>query len=125
MGELAMWLFGNPDNISSFNNNSDNSLTSWTGAWADYIKTYLFFLYIYEQYGGRVGNDLIHEIIASPARSIGPTASPRPQKPADRLASHTVSFGWNCSNVRERWGMPSGFAVKAGLIGPGATVAGN
>ncbi len=68
--ELAMWLFGAPDPISGFPSSSDNDLTRWDGEWADYIKTYLFFLYLYEQYGGRVGNDLIHNIIASPAPSI-------------------------------------------------------
>lgn len=53
LSELAMWLFGNPDNITSFNSNTDNSLTSWTGAWADYIKAYLWTLYLYEQHGGQ------------------------------------------------------------------------
>jgi len=68
--ELAMWLFGSPDAISGFNSNSDNDLTSWTGSWADYIKTYLFCLYLYEHYGGRVGTDLIHNIVASPFANI-------------------------------------------------------
>ncbi len=68
--ELAMWLFGSPDPISGFNTNPDNDLTSWNGQWADYIKTYLFFLYLYEQYGGRVGTDLIHNIVAAPQASI-------------------------------------------------------
>ncbi len=53
MGELAMWLFGNPDNISSFNTNPDNPLTAWGSSWADYIQTYLWTLYIYEQFGGQ------------------------------------------------------------------------
>ena len=53
LAELAMWLFGNPDNISSFNTNPDNSLTSWGGNWADYIQTYLWTLYMYEQFGGQ------------------------------------------------------------------------
>lgn len=52
MAELAMWLYGNPDNISSFNGNPDNNLTVWEGTWADYIKTYLWTLYFYERYGG-------------------------------------------------------------------------
>ena len=68
--ELAMWLFGSPDPISSFPSSPDNDLTKWEGDWADYIKTYLFFLYLYEQYGGRVGTALVQNIIASPAKSI-------------------------------------------------------
>lgn len=53
LGELAMWLFGHPDTISSFNTNPDNSLTDWGGNWADYIQTYLWTLYAYEQFGGQ------------------------------------------------------------------------
>ena len=68
--ELAMWLFGTPDPVSGFPSSSDNDLTKWTGAWSDYIKTYLWFLYLYEQYGGRVGTDLIHDIVRSPRASI-------------------------------------------------------
>jgi hypothetical protein len=68
--ELAMWLYGAPDPISSFPGSCDNDLTRWTGAWADYIKTYLWFLFLYEQYGERVGNELVRNIIESPAISI-------------------------------------------------------
>jgi hypothetical protein len=61
LGELAMWLFGNPDTISSFNSNPDNSLTDWGGQWADYIQTYLWTLYAYEQFGGQPTIwDLVH-----------------------------------------------------------------
>ncbi len=64
MGELAMWLFGNPDNISSFNTNPDNSLVTWGSSWADYIQTYLWTLYIYEQFGGQqVIWDTVHNPI--------------------------------------------------------------
>ncbi len=67
LSELAMWLFGNPDSISSFNNNTDNNLTVWNGNWADYIKTYLWTLYLYEQYGGQ---QLIHAISHNPANGM-------------------------------------------------------
>ncbi|MFH2000472.1 MAG: hypothetical protein ABIK28_12375 [Planctomycetota bacterium] len=53
MGELAMWLFGHPDSISGFNTNPDNSLVDFSGAWGDYIQTYLWTLYAYEQFGGQ------------------------------------------------------------------------
>ncbi|MEN8208526.1 MAG: FlgD immunoglobulin-like domain containing protein [Candidatus Fermentibacteria bacterium] len=52
LAALAMWLFGNPDYISGFNNAPDNDLTDWSGTWADYIQTYLWTLYFFEQYGG-------------------------------------------------------------------------
>ncbi len=67
LSELAMWLFGNPDSISSFNNNTDNNLTVWNGGWADYIKTYLWTLYLYEQYGGQ---ELIHEVCHTTANGM-------------------------------------------------------
>jgi hypothetical protein len=68
--ELAMWLFGAPDAISGFNSTPDNDLTKWNGDWADYIKTYLWTLFLYEQYGDRGGNNLIRNIVASPFVSI-------------------------------------------------------
>jgi hypothetical protein len=68
--EFAMWLFGSPDAISDFNSNPDNDLTKWNGDWADYIKTYLWTLFLYEQYGNRGANNLIHNIVASPFVSI-------------------------------------------------------
>jgi len=67
LAELAMWFFGNPDNISSFNNNPDNNLTVWEGTWADYIKTYLWTLYFYERYGGHPS---IYAVVHEPANSI-------------------------------------------------------
>jgi len=65
--ELAMWLFGNPDNISDFNTHPDTDLTTWNSAWKDYIKTYLWMLYFYEQYGGK---DAIYDFVQEPANSI-------------------------------------------------------
>ena len=67
LGELAMWLFGNPDTISGFNSNPDNSLLSWNSQWADYIKTYLWSLYCYEQYGGQ---PLIWDLVHNPANGL-------------------------------------------------------
>ncbi|MEA3266464.1 MAG: FlgD immunoglobulin-like domain containing protein, partial [Candidatus Fermentibacteria bacterium] len=68
MSELAMWFYGHPDNISSFNGNPDNNLTVWDGNWADYIKTYLWSLYFFEQYGGHATvYALVHEPLNSMA----------------------------------------------------------
>jgi hypothetical protein len=67
MAELAMWFYGAPDNISSFNSNPDNSLIVWNGDWADYIKTYLWSLYFYEQYGGQPS---VYAVVQEPANSI-------------------------------------------------------
>lgn len=62
MAELAMWFYGNPDNISMFNSNPDNNLTIWDGEWADYIQTYLWSLYFFERYGGHPAVfALVHE----------------------------------------------------------------
>ena len=66
LGELAMYLYGHPDNISSFNSNPDNNLTVWNGNWADYIKTYLWSLYFYERYGGSAA---IYDVVHHPLNS--------------------------------------------------------
>lgn len=68
LSELAMWLYGYPDNVTSFPSNPDNNLTTWEGAWADYIKTYLWTLYFFEQYGGHPSvYALVHEPLNSMA----------------------------------------------------------
>jgi hypothetical protein len=67
LAELAMWLYGDPDNISSFNGNPDQQLTNFGGAWADYIKSYLFTLYFYERYGGQAS---VEALVQEPANSI-------------------------------------------------------
>jgi hypothetical protein len=67
LGELAMWLFGHPDTISGFNSNPDNSLTHWGGNWVDYIQTYLWTLYAYEQFGGQT---MIYDLVHNPANSM-------------------------------------------------------
>jgi len=56
--------------VSGFPGQPNNDLTLWTGSWADYIKTYLFFLYLYEQHGGRVGTSLIHDVVRSTEVSV-------------------------------------------------------
>ena len=65
--ELAMYLYGHPDIVSSFPTNPDNDLTNWSGAWADYIKTYLWTLYFFEHYGGLAS---VFEVVHEPANSI-------------------------------------------------------
>lgn len=67
LAELAMWFYGHPDNISSFNSNPDNSLTVWDGNWADYIKTYLWTLYFFEQYGG---HSTVYALVHEPLNSF-------------------------------------------------------
>ena len=67
MAELAMWLYGNPDNISQFNSNPDRSLTTFNGNWYDYIKSYLFSLYFFERYGGQPS---VLSLVADPANGI-------------------------------------------------------
>jgi hypothetical protein len=66
LAELAMWLYGRPDVISSFNSFPDNNLTVWNSTWADYIKTYLWSLYFYERYGGAAS---IYDVVHEPANS--------------------------------------------------------
>ncbi|MFH1679484.1 MAG: FlgD immunoglobulin-like domain containing protein [Candidatus Eisenbacteria bacterium] len=64
--ELAMWLYGNPDFISGFNQNPNDPLVTWGYNWTDYIQTYLWTLYFYEQYGGIPS---IRRVVAEPRNS--------------------------------------------------------
>jgi len=65
--ELAMVLFGLPDPITSFPTNPDNSLIVWDQSFADYVKTMLFFTYLYEYFGY---DGLIADVVSDPANSI-------------------------------------------------------
>ncbi len=68
--ELAMLVYGSPDYISEFNTNPDNDLTLWRGVWSDYIKVYLWSLYLYEQYGEYRRRSLIRNLVNIEANSI-------------------------------------------------------
>ncbi len=65
--EYAMVLYGYPDPLSSFPNNSNNSLLAWNQEFSDYVKTQLFFTYLSEHFGG---SDLITNIVSQPANSV-------------------------------------------------------
>ncbi len=65
--ELAMLFYGVPDPISGFPNNPDNSLVEWDQEWSDYIKSYLFTLYFYEQFGTEAA---ISALVAEPLNSV-------------------------------------------------------
>jgi hypothetical protein len=67
MAELAMYFYGNPDNIAGFNSNPDNDLTVWDGNWSDYIQTYLWSLYFFERYGG---HPAVYAVVHEPANSV-------------------------------------------------------
>lgn len=66
LAELAMWLYGRPDNIIGFPSAPDNCLTDFTGTTANYIKCYLFALYFFEHFGG---TQAILNLVANPLNS--------------------------------------------------------
>ena len=65
--EYAMYLYGYPDPIVNFPNQPDDNLIVWDQTFADYVQTYLFTVYLSENYGG---HDIISEIVSEPANSI-------------------------------------------------------
>ncbi len=65
--EVAMWLYGLPDEISGFPSNPDNNLLHWGQQWSDYIQTYLFMMFIMEHYGGA---QTIKNIVADTLNSV-------------------------------------------------------
>ncbi len=110
LGELAMWLFGNPDNISAFNTNPDDNLINWGSNWADYIQTYLWSLYNYEQYGGQ---PLIWDLIHNPVNGMASYQA------AINAQGHAVTtqevFGeWAVANYLDDPSIPDG---QFGYIG--------
>ncbi|MEZ4655773.1 MAG: FlgD immunoglobulin-like domain containing protein [Candidatus Eisenbacteria bacterium] len=66
LAELAMWFYGNPDAVTSFPANPDRNLTVFS-TYADYIKTYLWSLYLYEHFGG---TPTIRALVANPGTSL-------------------------------------------------------
>ncbi len=104
LGELAMWLFGNPDTISEFNNNPDNSLINWGSDPADYIQTYLWSLYCYEQYGGQ---PLIWDLAHHPANGLaGYQAALDGQ--GHRVPTADVFDDWSVANYVDDPTVPDG-----------------
>lgn len=104
MGELAMWLFGNPDTISSFNTNPDNNLIDFGGAWADYIQTYLWSLYAYEQLGGQ---PFIWDLVHSPLNGMASYDA--------IMTAHAIGYGtdtlfrnWAVANYLDDTSVPNG-----------------
>jgi hypothetical protein len=104
LGELAMWLFGRPDTIASFNSNPDNSLIDWGGGWADYIQTYLWTLYAYERFGGQ---PFINALSFEPADGLAGY-----QNVIDRFGFSTptadVFDDWSVANFLDDPAVPDG-----------------
>ncbi len=103
-GELAMRLYEKPDHISGFNTNPDNNLTEWGSTWADYIQTYLWSLYAYEQLGGQ---PFIWDLIHSPLNSMSSydavmTAHGIPMDTKDLFGD------WSLANYLDDTGIPDG-----------------
>jgi hypothetical protein len=65
--EYAMLLFGMPDPIVDFPNYPDNNLTEWESGFSDYIKTFLFFTYLSDHYGG---SEMIYSVVQNLQNSI-------------------------------------------------------
>ena len=65
--EYAMLLFGVPDPLVDFPGNPDINLTVWNNQFADYIKTFMFFTYLSDHYGGA---PMIQQIVQEPENSF-------------------------------------------------------
>lgn len=108
--ELAMWLFGRPDTISSFNSNPDNSLVNWGGTWADYIQTYLWTLYAYERFGGQ---PFIWSLAHEPADGLAGYQNVLDAL-GDRVPVADVFNDWSVANFIDDPSVPDG---RYGYIG--------
>ncbi len=108
--ELAMWLFGHPDDVVQFPGNPDNSLTAWNSVFADYVKTYLYFLYLYEHFGGQA---TILDLVSQPGNSnLGVQAALTAQGFSETFA--TVVRDWTIANYLDEPGLEGGIYDYAG-----------
>ncbi len=104
LSELAMWLFGHPDTISAFNTQPDNSLLSFGGAWADYIKVYLWSLYAYEQFGGQ---PFVWDVAHNPLNSMAGYQSSITNQGYPDLTEDVVG-NWAAANYADDPTIPNG-----------------
>ncbi|MBN2170985.1 MAG: T9SS type A sorting domain-containing protein [Candidatus Krumholzibacteriota bacterium] len=110
LSELAMWLYGHPDAISSFNTQPDNSLVAWNGTWSDYIKVYLWTLYLYEQYGGQ---PMIWALIHNPLNGMAGYLDTLTDMHYT-VAMEDVFRDWSVANFLDDTGVPDGQYGYAG-----------
>lgn len=116
--ELAMWFFGHPDDVVQFPGNPDNSLTAWNSVFADYVKTYLYFLYLYEHFGGQA---TILDLVSQPGNSnIGVQAALTAQGYSETFA--TVVRDWTIANFLDEPGLDGGIYDYVGEDLPPFTV---
>jgi hypothetical protein len=104
LGELAMWLYGNPDDIVLFNSNPDNSLVNWGSSFADYIQTYLWTLYCYEQFGGQ---PFIWDLAHQPLDGLAGYQAVLDAFP-ERFTTAEVFDDWSVANYVDDPSVPDG-----------------
>ena len=101
--EYAMLLFGVPDPLVSFPGNSDNDLTSWNNQFADYVKTFMFFTYLADHFGGA---DMIRAIVQEPANSIDGVANALANN-GYQIPFPAVFINWTIANYYHFYGVHS------------------
>jgi hypothetical protein len=96
--EVAMWLYGLPDPITGFPSNPDDNLLVWGQQWTDYIETYLFMMYLHDQYGGA---DMIRTLVAEPQNSTAGVEQALNDMGYSDLMFQDVFVNWTVANFMD------------------------
>ena len=96
--EVAMWLYGLPDPITGFPSNPDDNLLVWGQQWTDYIETYLFMMYLHDQYGGA---DMIRTLVAEPQNSTSGVEQALNDMGYSDLMFQDVFVDWTVANFMD------------------------
>ena len=95
--EYAMVLYGHPDPLTSFPNNSNNSLISWNQEFSDYVKTQLFFTYLSEHFGS---SDLIKNIVSQEDNSVSGISKALAEiSPSNEFED--ILYSWAIANIAD------------------------
>lgn len=121
LSDLAGFVagFGHPNNhINAFVNNPDEQLTAWNGTLADYGSAYMFFLYLWEKFGG---NDITRAVVSSPQNgTAGIDAALAARGYSQRFAD--VFGTWTVANYLDDASLNNGLYAYStlGLVDTGA-----
>jgi hypothetical protein len=97
--EYAMLLFGMPDPLVNFPSNSDNDLTQWNNQFADYVKTFMFFTYLADHFGG---SDMIRAVVQEPLNSISGVGMALANN-GYQIPVQAVFVSWTIANYYHGW----------------------
>jgi len=83
----------------NFPSNSDNDLTQWNNQFADYVKTFMFFTYLADHFGGA---DMIRAVVQEPLNSISGVGMALANN-GYQIPVQAVFVSWTIANYYHGW----------------------